>query len=167
MKHRFIVLLLLAAVFNTSCIKEKLEVSYNKQEEKINSYIENALNKNQSYTYSHNAGSNRLTTVQGEGEELQAGGSVTFYYAGYIFEGSITAANLFGTNHEASANDAGWSYVDTDYEAFTINLKEDSLLKGLKNGLIGVRAGEDSFFRQIWLRQYHLWHNSCKFRSSL
>lgn len=143
MKNRFVILLMITALFQISCVKEKLEVTYNKQEEKINSYIENALKKDPNYTKAHNAGSNRLTTVQGEGEQLQAGGSITFYYAGYIFEGSFSAANLFATNHQASANDSGWSNVETDYEALTVNLNEDRLLKGVKNGLIGVRAGEE------------------------
>ena len=143
MKNRLTILLMIAAFFQVSCIREKLEVTYNKQEEKINSYIESALKSNPDYTKTHNAGSNRLTTVQGKGEELQAGGSITFYYAGYIFGGSLNSANLFATNHETSANNSGWNNVEADYEALTINLKEDALLNGVRNGLIGVKAGEE------------------------
>lgn len=143
MKNKLIILMLLSALFQVSCVKEKLEVTYNKQEEKINSYIESALGKDETYTKVNQNGSNRLTRVQGEGEELKADGNITFYYAGYIFEGSVSASNLFMTNHETTANDSGWSGVETDFEALTLNLKEDSLLPGLRNGLLGVKAGEE------------------------
>lgn len=126
-----------------SCIKEQLEVTYNKQEDQINSYIESTLGKNELYTHTHLNGSNRLTTVQGEGEELSAEGSVTFYYAGYIFNGNVSTTNMFVTNRKESADDAKWDLTDFSFDPLTINLKDDELLNGLKNGLTGVKAGEE------------------------
>lgn len=137
------ILLILCALVSSSCIKEKLEVTYNKQEDSISSYIDSAIGKDAGYTAVNNAGSNRLTLVQGEGEELKNDGYITFYYAGYIFEGSVSPANLFATNRQASADDAGWDLTESNYEALTINLAEDKLLPGLKNGLAGVKAGEE------------------------
>lgn len=126
-----------------SCQKEKLEVEYNKQEARISTYIESALAKNESYTTVNNGGANRLTTVQGTGEALKADGNLTFYYAGYLFNGSISPSGLFTTNHKVSADDAGWDLTDAEYEALTINLKDYKLIEGLRKGLEGVKAGEE------------------------
>ena len=136
----FILLICMAA---SSCVKEKLEFTYNKQEDSINKYIESALAKDEKCTAVNNGGSNRLTLVQGEGEELKADGSLTFYYAGYTFSGSVSPSNMFTTNREASANDAGWNLTDGEYDALTLNLKDDRLIPGLKKGLEGVKAGEE------------------------
>ena len=126
-----------------SCQKDKLEVEYNKQEAKISSYIESAMARNESYTTVNNGGSNRLTTVQGTGEALKADGNLTFYYAGYTFNGNVSTSGLFTTNHKVSADNAGWELTDAEYEALTINLKDYKLLDGLKKGLEGVKAGEE------------------------
>lgn len=134
---------LFCSILMTSCIKEKLEVTYNRQEDQINSYIESALKKDESYTTVRNGGSNRLILKQGEGEELTADGSITFYYAGYIFKGNITSSGLFATNREESANDANWEVTDPTFEPLTLNLKDSNLLTGLKDGLIGVKGGEE------------------------
>ncbi len=127
----------------SSCVKEKLEESYNKQEEQIDKYVESALDKDESYSVSYNGGSTRLTTLEGTGEELRADGSVSFYYAGYTFNGSISNSGLFGTNHQQTAEGASWSLTDHDYSLLEINMKDDELIKGVKSGLIGVRAGEE------------------------
>lgn len=136
-------MLLLAGMVSVSCVKEKLELAYNKQEDSISKYIEAALTKDGNYTTVNNGGSNRLTLVQGEGEELKPDGTLTFYYAGYIFSGSVNPSNMFSTNREASANDAGWNLTDGEYDALTLNLKDDRLVPGLKKGLEGVKAGEE------------------------
>ena len=100
MKRIFkIIALALVLAGALSCQKEKLEIEYNKQEDKISKYIESAMAKNESYTTVNNGGSNRLTTVQGSGEALKADGNITFYYAGYLFNGNISASGLFTTNH--------------------------------------------------------------------
>lgn len=69
--------------------------------------------------------------------------SLTFYYAGYTFSGSVNPADMFTTNREASANDAGWDLTEGEYDALTLNLKDDRLIPGLKKGLEGVKAGEE------------------------
>lgn len=140
---RQIFTLMILAVISCSCIKEKLEVTYNNQENRINTYIENALKKDTSYTTVNNKGSNRLTLKAGEGESLNADGNLTFYYAGYTFNGNVSSAGLFATNREASATDAGWALTDMTFEPLTVNLEDSDLLPGLKNGLVGVKGGEE------------------------
>lgn len=135
--------ILLGAMLCCSCIKEKLEVGYNNQEAKINTYIENTMKKDSTYTTININGANRLTLKAGEGEELDERGNISFYYAGYVFSSGYNKNGLFATNHETTALDAGWNLTDKVYEALTINLQEDKLLEGLRNGLRGVKAGEE------------------------
>lgn len=127
----------------SSCIKEKLEETYNKQEEQIDKYITGALQKSESYSVTYNGGASRLTTLAGDGPELSSSGSVSFYYAGYTFNGSISSSSLFGTNHQATAESSGWSLTDPDYSLMEIDMKDKDLLNGVWNGLIGVQAGEE------------------------
>ncbi len=88
-------------------------------------------------------GANRLVVKEGEGEELQRNGFVSYYYAGYKFTGSFSASNLFVTNHQETAEKAGWNLTDADYQIYEINLGDAKLIPGLKDGLLGVRAGEE------------------------
>ncbi len=136
-------LLLTVLTACSSCIKEKLEETYNKQEDQIDRYIASAIEKNEGYTVAYNNGSSRLITLAGEGEQLSADGSVSFYYAGYTFNGSINASGLFGTNHQATAESSNWKLTDPDYALMEINMKDSDLLEGVRNGLVGVRAGEE------------------------
>jgi hypothetical protein len=80
--------------------------------------------------------------VEGEGEELAPGGFISFYYAGYTFNGSFNASNLFMTNHRQTAEQSKWELTDPDYEIYETNLNDARLLKGIKDGLVGVKAGE-------------------------
>lgn len=140
-RFKAIICILVCVSISCSCVKEKLNLTYNKQEESIDKYISNNLKDGMTVTY--NNGSSRLTKVQGEGEELEADGSVSFYYAGYTFNNSISSSGLFVTNHESTAKSASWNLTDPDYDILEINLKDDRLLEGVRNGLKGVKAGEE------------------------
>lgn len=131
----------------TSCIKEKLETTYNNQENRIDQYI----NQNRHVTVDgeqdtlkvvYNDGSNRLIKTEGIGEELNTQGTIAFYYAGYIFNGSKSKTNLFMTNHQETALDAGWELTDESFKVYKTNMNGSDLLEGLKNGLLGVKTGE-------------------------
>ena len=148
-KNIFLVLIL--SFSGISCIKEKLEVTYNNQEDRIDQYISNNMYVKRTedgvaitdtLRVVHRNGSNRLVTQEGTGEELQENGTIAFYYAGYIFSGSKSYSNLFATNHEETANSARWDLTDANYQLYQINLQDTELLNGLRNGLIGVRSGE-------------------------
>ncbi len=140
---RITALLAIAVLAGSSCVKEKLEETYNRQEDQIDRYITSEQGKDESYTVSYNKGSSRLTTLAGSGPELEADGYVSFYYAGYIFNGSISASNLFGTNHQATAENAKWNLTEPDYSLMEIKMKNTDLVEGVRNGLLGVRAGEE------------------------
>ena len=90
----------------------------------------------------YNNGSTRLVREEGTGPMLESNGSVSFYYAGYTFSGSIDKRNLFVTNHRETAEASGFSLTDPDYGLYEINLAETELIEGLKNGIEGVRSGE-------------------------
>lgn len=192
--------IILICLAGTSCLKEKLETSYNKQEASIDAYIaknpttkrtatitdtltfadtifvydtsyiyetgENGaidtvmvIDTTETYEYEqkiqtrdttwtdslrvvYHSGSTRLVWDEGTGPMLDPDGSVSFYYAGYTFSGSITKQNLFVTNHQPTAEASGFALTDADYELYEINLGETELIEGLRNGLTGVRAGE-------------------------
>lgn len=131
---------LLALTLMSSCMKSKLEQTYNNQESRIDSYI---AGKGDQYRSVRIGGANRLVLKEGEGEDLKNGGFVSFYYAGYTFSGSFSSSNLFVTNHQATAEQSGWHLTDPDYNIYEINLEDARLIPGLKDGLLGVRAGEE------------------------
>lgn len=175
MKHRTIIFIVLAiSLLATSCVKEKLENTYNNQEDKIDQYIEKNRYKKSTVKVpardpetgeikldgdgqpvmkdstvtdtmrvAYNQGSARLVIKEGEGEELRSNGSVAFYYAAYTFTNSISSSNMFSTNHLETASSAGWTLSDENDDILTINLETYELIPGLKNGLVGVRSGEE------------------------
>lgn len=174
MKNKIFTLLAMALCLSmASCVKEKLETTYNSQEDKIEKYIESKryvkgkvqvpsrdddgniiyddngeqVMKDSTVTDTlrviNNAGSNRLVTKEGEGEELKENGSIAFYYAGYTFATSFNSSNLFSTNYSLCATEAGWTLSEEESKILTINLQEYDLIPGLKNGLVGVKAGEE------------------------
>ena len=137
--YKIFSVLVLAAAF-TSCMGSKLEQTYNNQESKIDSYISS---KGEGYRSVRNGGANRLIIKEGEGEELSRNGFVSFYYAGYTFNGSFSSSNLFITNHQETAEQAKWELTDADYQIYEINFNDAKLTDGLKDGLLGVKAGEE------------------------
>lgn len=145
MKHsRITVLLALMAAVSVSCMKQKLESSYNAQEDRIDQYIEkNKISNGDTLRVVYNGGSARLVTKEGEGEELSSGGNIAFHYAGYIFNGSLSSANLFVTNHQQTASEAGWTLTEEEGQVLTINMGEYELIPGLHHGLVGVKGGEE------------------------
>lgn len=150
MKNRILHILLLAAgILTVSCVKSQLETTYNKQEDQIDQYItknmvvQNSEGGTDTLRVVRNGGSNRLVRKEGTGEELGAGGYVSFYYAGYSFSGSISASNLFTTNMLSVAEEAGWKAEDVESDIYEAHLSDAEFIEGLKKGLEGVRAGEE------------------------
>ena len=79
----------------------KIDTTY---EEKL---VYETVSRDTSWTFVprvvYSNGSTRLVKKEGTGPELKANGSVSFYYAGYTFSGSINKAGLFVTNHQQTA----------------------------------------------------------------
>lgn len=119
----------------------KIDTTY---EEKL---VYETVSRDTSWTFVprvvYSNGSTRLVKKEGTGPELKANGSVSFYYAGYTFSGSINKAGLFVTNHQQTAESSGLNLTDPDYSLYEINMSETELIKGLHFGMIGVKAGEE------------------------
>ena len=145
-----------------SCVKEKLETTYKKQESQIDSYLsksntakrdstivyEDGTTKDTTWTENleivYNKVAARLITKKGTGPQLSEDGAVSFYYAGYVFKGSAPSpATLFATNHQTTAETSRFEVTDADYSLLEVNMAEAELLEGLRNGLVGVRSGEE------------------------
>ena len=160
----FIFLCLLAG----SCVKEKMETIYSKQETQIDAYIAKARivkrdstrlditpdaedpTKNDTtkvkvewmdtLNVAYNKGSVRLVKTEGTGPMLNEGGVVSFYYAGYVFTSS--PSSLFATNHKETAAGEGFILTDDEYQIYEVDMRNNELIEGLRNGLTGVRSGE-------------------------
>ena len=161
-KAETVLLAIIACILTSSCIKEKLETTYKKQDTQIDSYLtknntakrdstiiyEDGSTKDTTWTdtlkIQYNKGTARLVKKEGSGPALAENGAVSFYYAGYIFKGSgASGSNLFATNHQVTAERSNFILTDPDYSLFEANMMETEMLEGLRNGLIGVRAGEE------------------------
>ena len=157
-----ILLMFLLCLLASSCIKEKLETTYKKQETQIDSYLnknntakrdsvivnEDGSTRDTTWTDTlniiYNKGAARLVKKKGSGPKLAADGAISFYYAGYVFKGSsISASNLFATNHQATAESSNFILTDPDYSLLEVNMADTEMLEGLRNGLEGVCAGEE------------------------
>lgn len=131
--------------FMVSCQKESVKEAWSKQEKNIESFIDGQLKSNPAYKAVMEKGSNRLITKEGTGDALAANGTISFYYAGYVFpSSSLSLQNLFSTNNKSVALAAKWELSDESaFGIKTINLAESQLVEGLKNGLTGVKGGEE------------------------
>lgn len=152
-----------------SCVKDKLEETYSRQETQIDTYLTrnrvvkrdsiqiiitpNADDPTKNDTTKvkvewedtldvvYNNGAARLIKTEGTGPELTENGAVSFYYAGYIF--SSSPSTLFATNHQETAEGAKFELTDADYELIEADMTKARMIDGLRNGLIGVRSGEE------------------------
>ena len=151
-------LLALAAGLLPACNKEAVQLAYDKQETNIASFVEAQLKADKTAKVTYKDGVVRVVlhdTLQREGllaDTLQTGGTVSFYYAGYVLKNaSVSNANLFTTNHKKTADAAGWRLSDTTaFHIRTLTL-DDQLLEGLRRGLEGPARSA---------LVYHLWVNS-------
>ena len=136
---------LIAAVFLAVCCG-KDDAGYSNQVTDINNYIDSQLESHPEYTVERDGDIARLTVVQGEGGALAADGLVKLFYAGYVFKNGVSAGNLFATNQADIARSAGWQLTGVDYESGTVlDLKDKSVLEGLRKGLRGVKPGEECY----------------------
>ena len=138
MKIRIIMLAALCLIAG-SCMKDKLETTYSKQETQIDTYI--AKNKVDTLNVEYNKGAARLIKKEGTGERLTEKGAVSFHYAGYVFTTQPTT--LFATNDEQTAKGANFNLTDAEYGLFEADMTDVRLVEGLRNGLLGVRTGEE------------------------
>ena len=140
MKNKIFILLIVALAAG-SCVKEKMETIYKKQDTQIDAYMTKArVSGKDTLDLVYNKGSVRLIKTEGSGPALEEGGSVSFYYAGYVF--TSNPSSLFATNHQETASGAGFILTDEDHHIFEADMRNTEMLEGLRNGLIGVKSGE-------------------------
>lgn len=144
---RLTVISLAALTLLSSCGKKQLETTYDSQESNIESIISSLTKSTEDAKVERNGGSVRVTVVEGEGAPLDEKGAVAFYYAGYFISGSsLSSSNVFATNYETFAKSIRWSLSDTTaFDITTVRLGEDELVEGLRNGIIGVKGGEECY----------------------
>lgn len=136
--------ILAATVLLASCEKDT-DTLFASQEKAIDSYVTSFLNANPDAKVIYKNNVVRLVVQSGSGaDSLSSNGKATINYAGYRFSGGISKSNLFATNHEATAQDAGWKISGEGiYTPVQIDLSSDDLVDGLKRGIAGVKAGEE------------------------
>ena len=151
----YISLCLLIIAVSSACKKEERELAFANQETKIETFVNKCLTDSSATRVEYNGGAVRLVLTEGRDVDLNARGRVTFLYAGYDFtNGSIDQAKMFATNNP----DLTWSVSDsTVFQPVTVDMSEGSLMKGLQNGLIGVKAGEECYI--IFSGKYGLGKN--------
>lgn len=142
-------LILISVLFISliSCGKENIRNTWSTQEKNIEDFVDSKMKENPEYEKIINKGSVRLIVRKGEGDSLAANGNVSFFYAAYVLNGAnISDGNIFATNNETEASRIGWNLSDKEqFKIRTVNLGEDNLVEGLKNGLVEVRGGEESY----------------------
>lgn len=147
MKRTLLYTLVAASVLTVSCTKESRELMYANQESSIEKFVNKQLETDPDSRVIYNGGATRVVMVEGEGVELTARGKVSILFAGYNFKsGSVGANTLFVTNNSDYASSVKWTLSDESvFEALEIDMTDKGILQGLREGLEGVRAGEECY----------------------
>lgn len=150
-KSTFILAAALVAGFAARS-KQSVQTTYDKQETYIANFIAAQQKRDTTASVTYKDGVVRITlhdTMERTGllaDTLRTGGTVSFHYAGYtLTSGSVSSSNLFATNHQNTANAAGWKLSDTTaFKIETLSL-DNTLLDGLQRGLEGVRNQDECY----------------------
>jgi len=136
----------LVVLLASSCKKQNAETIYATQDANISKFIENTKLLYPELRVVLNDNVNRIVLKDGEGENLKESGSVSYYYVGYVFNGSMSQASIFATNDEETATAANWILSgEEQFNIMTVSPQESSLVSGLRHGLIGVQSGEECY----------------------
>ncbi len=144
---------LVVAAFS-ACSKLAVKDAYNKQETYIEGFVSAQMKKDTTgtTTLTHKGCAYRLTLHDTLGRDserqdsLRAGGTAVVWYACYTLRGSsLSISDLVATNDEELADSAGWDLSDKSrYHPDTLRL-DGSLVRGLQDGLDGVRIKDECF----------------------
>jgi len=125
----------------SSCAKQDREILVAQQIKDIESFAQSAANASRRLVI--NSGSTRLVISEGAGDTLAVGDSVTFDYAGYIFQSGL--GTLFDTNVESISEVLGVNIYNRGFDCGDCVLGRGKLIKGLDLGLIGAKKGEQAY----------------------
>lgn len=128
-------LIMSIVVLAVSCESE-YQTTLVDQESFIDKYITSQFADN---TVIRNEGVNRVIIKEGNGQTIEKGDRVSFYYAGYVL--TAQGPSLLFTTDQA-----------------TVTIGEGDLIKGLDIGLVGARNGEESLL--IFTADYGYGRNS-------
>ena len=143
-EYNFAAAIAVMTLMLSSCTGESIKTMYSNQETRIESFIDAQLAANSSAYAVSNKGSERVVLVAGEGEGLDPDDTITFYYAGYtLTSASIVSSNLFASNRADILESAGWELTGGSTAPISAKLSEAGFVEGLRNGLEGVKAGEE------------------------
>lgn len=153
-----------------SCGNDEYDNIVNNQEKTINELVKAKIKENPDWKYVYNKNSHRIIVKEGDGNPMTKNGTVDFYYDIYILDGNeINSRNIVATNRIAADTDS----TRKKSPAFRLNLLNDNVIPGLRNGLEGVKSGEECYIlcsnRQAFSQKeigaipktagliYHLW----------
>lgn len=146
-KNLIIPALMGMAALVSSCGKSEVENVYTQQDKNIESLVKSLAPEESEATVDYLDGVVRVTVKHGDGTPLESGGTVSFYYAGHcINSSSLSSENMFVTNSKEFAESSNWTVTDsTIFQVSTVDLAKDNLVKGLKKGIVGVKAGDECY----------------------
>lgn len=142
-----ILIAFLAMGLMAACVKQSLQITYDKQTSYIDNFVATQMKADTTATLVRNGGSYRLTLadtldkVLGERDSLKAGNRVALWYACFTLTGnSISTSNLVATNVREVAEMAKWKLADSTniFHLDTIRV-DKNLVEGLYMGLQGVQ----------------------------
>lgn len=147
MRFKTITTIISIIILAAACQKEQETATFNAQEKRISTYVTAQLKADTSYRAIYKNGTTRLVIKKGTGDSLSTSGTVSFYYAGYVFPSTtISSSNLFSTNYKEIRDAASWKLSDTTaFNILTLNIKSTDFLEGLKRALPGVKGGEECY----------------------
>lgn len=142
MKKRFSIGLILIVLL-VSCTKEDRRALIINQETEIDEFVKTLA----ADTVYYRNGVVRAVLESGisgaEGDTLAPGDSACFYYAGHLFNNGKGA--IFHTNSDSVANVYDWPLSGTGTLLLSQVVGEGKLIKGLDNGMPGMREGERAY----------------------
>ena len=135
------------AALALSCSKSEIQNAYSQQDKDIESIVSSLAPEGSEATVDYLDGAVRVTVKHGEGDALGKSGTVSFFYAGHRITGtSLNVENLFATNNRELAETYAWTVADTTvFKEVTVDLSKESLVKGLKKGIVGVKSGDECY----------------------
>lgn len=136
----------ISVIMASGCDKNE-DSMFTTQENNIESIVTSLTNSIDTAVVEYFDGTVRVTVAGNGGTALESNGSVTFLYALHYISGSaLNSGNLVTTNSEAVATQYRWNITDsTVFQPVTLNLSEDEIVEGLRNGLPGVKTGDECY----------------------
>lgn len=140
LKKNHLISIICVAALLVSCTKEDRKADLLTQETAIDKYI-SALKCDTVY---YQNGVVRAVMDQGQSTDtLAVGDSVSFYYAGFIFNNG--KGQIFHTNYAQIAQEYDWPISEEEDTLLTGIMGRDQFIKGLEYGMIGMRVKEHAY----------------------